>query len=332
MSNAFNENDIRPDELVKQQAQYCKHDIDFLKSKKGDFIDVKCPACEQVNSAVEMTKHSFNYIKCKECGMLYISPRPTVEILNEYYPNSPNYKFFNDYIFPASKEIRRNKIFKPRVEKVLDFCNKFGINKNKIIEIGTGFGLFCEEMAKANAFNDVVGVEASDSLAKTCQEKGFRIYNGLLENLDINETFDVAVAFEVIEHIFNPKYFLKKISSLLNKNGLLMLTFPNWEGFDIQVLREFSCSIDPEHLNYFTEKSISILLKTLDFEVLEILTPGELDVDIVSKTIIKENLKVSDFVRKICVEQKETTGKNFQEFLKKNRLSSHMMVIARKIK
>ena len=160
---------------------------------------------------------------------------------------------------------------------------------------------------------------------------GFRLYNGLLENLEINENFDVAVAFEVIEHIFNPKNFVKKISAILNKGGILMLTFPNWEGFDISVLRENSVAVDHEHLNHFTANSITVMLNEIGFKVLEISTPGELDVDIVSKTVQKENLKLDPFLKKLCIDKKDTLGENFQSFLKENKLSSHMMVVAIKV-
>ena len=329
MNTVFNENDIRPDELVKRQEKYCQHDIEFLKSKKNSFVDVVCPACGEVNDDVCFRKHDIEYIECKKCGMLYISPRPTVEILDEYYSNSPNYKFFNDYIFPASKEVRREKIFIPRVKKILDYCNKYKVKKDKLIEIGAGFGIFCEEMIKTGEFNEISGIEATEDLAQTCRNNGIKIYEGLIENIDIKEKFNVAVAFEVIEHIFSPKNFIKKIVGLLEENGLLMLNFPNWEGFDISLLREYSSSVDPEHLNYFTKNSIKILLEENGFEVLEIITPGELDVDLVSKIVQKNNLSIPNFLRKICIEEKDTTGKNFQNFLKENCLSSHMMTVAR---
>ena len=184
-------------------------------------------------------------------------------------------------------------------------------------------------MIKTKEFQEICGIEATENLAQTCRNNGIKIYEGLIENIDIKEKFNVAVAFEVIEHIFSPKNFIEKIANILEENGLLMLTFPNWEGFDISLLREYSGSVDPEHLNYFTKKSIRILLEKSGFEVLEIITPGELDVDIVLKTVQKNNLSIPKILHKICVEERDTTGKKFQNFLKENCLSSHMMTIAR---
>ena len=315
---------------MELQRKYIEEDINFLQSKSSGFVNVDCPACGTKNEDIQMIKNGFKYCECKKCGMLYMNPRPTTDILSEFYPNSPNYKYFNDCIFPASIDVRRNKIFIPRVEKVLELCKKFNVETDKILEIGTGFGLFCEEMAKKKIFKDIVGVEASNSLAETCGEKGFRIYNGILEELQINETFDVIVSFEVLEHIFDPKEFLKRSNELLNKNGILMLTFPNYNGFEIGALGKVSSSIDHEHLNYFNEKSISTLLEDTGFSVLSIETPGQLDVDLVRKEILENGFNADSFVQDICVNKHETLSQKFQNFLIENKLSSNMMVIALK--
>lgn len=323
------EDDIRPDNLKPDHQKFIEQDIQFLLAKKNDFINIDCPACDAHNNTIEITKNGFNYIECEKCTMLYMSPRPPEELLKEFYSKSVNYKFFNDFIFPASKENRRDKIFIPRVHKVLHACNKYNVRTGKILEIGTGYGLFCEEMAKEKAFDNIAGIEASDTLYETCRDKGFRIYNGILEDLEINDVFDVIVSFEVIEHICNPFKFLSIINKLQNKKGILMLTFPNYNGFDVGILRELSSGIDHEHQNYFNEKSISIILERTGFSVLSIETPGYLDVELVRKAIL-DGFKANSFIRDLCLDKYNTAGNELQGFLIRNRLSSHMMVIAQK--
>lgn len=259
-----------------------------------------------------------------------MNPRPTPDILSDFYLKSENYKYFNDYIFPASLETRRNKIFIPRVERVIELCKYSNIETDKLLEIGAGFGIFCEEMVKKNVFNEIVGIEASDSLAETCTKKGFRIYNGLLEQLEINETFDCIVAFEVLEHIFNPQKFLEISSKLLKANGILMLTFPNYNGFDIGILGTISDSIDHEHQNYFNEKSVSILLEKTGFVLSSVSTPGELDLDLVRKKILEKSFVPNSFINDICINRDDKLREKFQIFLQENNMSSNMMIIAHK--
>lgn len=325
----MNEDAIRPRMLLEQQKRFMQEDIDFLLRNRSQFNAVACPSCEGMNEAIELEKNDFSYLKCSQCGMLYMSPRPSVEILSKFYPHSPNYKFFNEYIFPASREVRREKLFIPRVRKVIEACEKHKIVPDKILEIGAGFGLFCEEMVKTKYFKHVVGVEASDSLYATCKEKGFRIYNGILENLKIHEKFSFIVAYEVLEHVYAPYNFLKVIHDLLLPGGMLMLTFPNYNGFDIGILREKSDSIDHEHLNYFNEQSIGILLGRVDFELLEIQTPGQLDVDIVKGAFEKGAIKNS-FIELLSSPKFDAVREKLQAFLAENKLSSHMMILAKK--
>ena len=321
---------IRPRDLAKKGEKYAQESIEFLLKHKNRFDSVACPSCETVNEVIELEKNGFSYLECSSCGMLYMSPRPGTRILSEFYSQSSDYKFFNDYIFPASCEVRREKIFIPRVKKVIEICKKHKIPPGKILEIGAGFGIFCEEMAKTRFFKDVAGTEASESLHKTCLSKGFRIYNGLLEDLKIDEQFNFIAAFEVLEHIYNPFDFLKIIHKLLFPDGMLMLTFPNYNGFDIGMLREDSGSIDHEHQNYFNEKSINILLKRAGFSLIGVETPGMLDVDLVKNAFEKRLIKNS-FIKALCQEDREDARGSLQGFLRENKLSSHMLIAAKKV-
>ncbi len=324
------ENDIRPIQYNELQDKAVKEDIEFLLKRKKDFVDVVCPACDGINHEVEMKKNGFNYIECSNCTMLYVSPRPTEKILSEFYPQSKLYEVFNKYIFPASASIRQEKIFKPRVEKVIDICEKYNLNADSILEVGSGYGFFLEELIKHKLFNRVVGTEASDALFENSKNKDYDIYNGILEYLTFNETFDFVASFEVIEHVFNPEEFLKKINSILNNKGVLLLSFPNYDGFDVGILREYSSAIDHEHLNYFNEKSIRLILEKSGYDVLEIYTPGLLDSDIVKTSIEKGKIKNSFLRRLLCSDDSKLIGK-FQQFLIDNNLSSHMLVSAQKV-
>lgn len=89
----------------------------------------------------------------------------------------------------------------------------------------------------------------------------------------------------------------------------------------LNLLGEYSCSVCLEHLNYFTEKSIRLLLSSLRLKTLEVTIHGELDVDLVKNTIQNHNIDVPDFIKDFCVENPLTKGAPFQKFLKENILT-----------
>lgn len=326
----FKENDIRPLEFAKNKKENSRQDIEFLLSFKDEFHFVYCPSCNTKNNAVTLKKNGFDYMECENCTMMYLNPRPSMDLLKTYYANSKNHQFFKKYIYPASEEVRRKKIFKPRVDMIIKACKKLNAKRENILEIGPGYGLFLEEITKKRFFNQVVGVEASDTLYEKSKKQGFKVYNGIFEQIDIKENFDVIVSFEVIEHIFNPKELLEKCLLKLNTNGLVMMTFPNLNGFDVSILKELSDTIGHTHLNYFNEKSISLLLENLGFKNIKVSTPGVLDVDLVRNKISQGLFKPNNFINDLCINSSEDVRNKFQKFLIQNNMSSNMMIIAQK--
>ena len=59
------EEDIRPDNLVEEQAKLIDDDIENLLKYKAQFVDIPCPACESNNYYKLFKKKGFNFVKCK---------------------------------------------------------------------------------------------------------------------------------------------------------------------------------------------------------------------------------------------------------------------------
>jgi 2-polyprenyl-3-methyl-5-hydroxy-6-metoxy-1,4-benzoquinol methylase len=251
-----------------------------------------------------------------------------------YYATSENYAYWNNYIFPASENARREKIFRPRAERVVETCQRHNVRTSVLMEVGAGFGTFCEEVQRLKVFQRVIAIEPTPDLSETCRRKGLEVIQKPIEQvrLDDVEAVDVIATFEVIEHLFSPRQFLQGCASVLAPGGLIIITCPNVKGFDIGVLQALSGAVDVEHLNYFHPGSLSRLLAECGFETLEALTPGKLDAELVRKRILAGELDVSSqpFLRQVLVDEWESVGHKFQDFLANNLLSSHMWLVARK--
>ena len=121
----FSEKEIRPEKLVKIGKIFVEKDRKLLLKKKKTFIFVPCQACFSRRKKFYFNKKGFRYSLCKKCFTYYMNPRPTAEILNHFYKNSYNYKFWNKFIFPLSEKVRKKKIFSPRVNQCINFCKKY---------------------------------------------------------------------------------------------------------------------------------------------------------------------------------------------------------------
>lgn len=309
--------DIRPDELVKKQAKILAGDIASIIKCKNKFVKVSCPACNSRLNTSAFTKYGFKFVECKNCLTIYANPRPTPEMLKKYYQTSQNYSFWGEYIFPASEGIRKRKIFRPRAKRIAKICE--GGKRKTIMDIGAAFGTFCQEISKLNKFRNIIAIEPTPKLAQICRNKGFTVIEKTFEDIKNKNKVDVITAFEVIEHIFKPREFILKARSILTNEGIIVVTCPNAQSFEVAYLKERSDSVDNEHLNLFNPLSITQLFETCGFDVLEVSTPGKLDVE-----LVQSKSKLKGFAKLL------TEKPAFQKFLSDNMLSSHMWLVARK--
>ncbi len=336
MSNpTIRETEIRPDHLIEEQQRRFEADVARILARKAEFVQVPCPACGGEKSHLAFQKHELDYVLCDKCETMFINPRPTPPILEMYYTSSENYAFWNTHIFPLSEQVRREKIFKPRAQRVAAICEKYGVSRKTLLEVGSGFGTFCEELRALGTFENLLAVEPTPGLAETCRSRGINVIEKPIESVELEAgAADVVACFEVIEHLFDPTEFVRQCARILAPGGLFIATCPNVKGFDIATLQGLSGAVDPEHLNYFHPESLSHLVRTCGFTVLEVQTPGRLDAELVRKKALSGEFDLSrqPFLEQVLVKDWDRVGDAFQDFLSENRLSSHMWIVAQKDK
>jgi 2-polyprenyl-3-methyl-5-hydroxy-6-metoxy-1,4-benzoquinol methylase len=212
-------------------------------------------------------------------------------------------------------------------------CRRFGTGTESIAEVGAGFGIFCDEIKKTGVFGKVIAIEPNPDLARNCRDRGIETLEQPFDQVAIGDgSLDVLASFEVIEHLFDPRAFLRKCNALLAPGGLLVISCPNSGGFDAIVLGEKWGSFDLGHLNLFNLDSLSELLQASGFKVIERTTPGKLDAELVRKEVLERAFDLGDqpFLRHILIDKWEDVGAEFQRFLSDNLLSSHMVFAAQK--
>lgn len=332
-SPGFLETEIRPDDLMAGQQQRTLNDAKLLLKHEAQFVQIACPACNVKEQAKSFVKFGLRHVYCGKCHTTYVSPRPRPEHLAEYYEKSEDWAYWSKYVFPASERARRDKVFIPRVRALIEMCRKFGTRTGTLAEVGAGFGIFCDEIKKTGAFGRVIAIEPNPDLARNCRNRGIETLEQPFDEVAIDEgSLDVLASFEVIEHLFDPRAFLRKCHALLAPEGLLVISTPNSSGFDAIVLGEKWGSFDLGHLNLFNLDSLSELLQASGFRVIERTTPGKLDAELVRKEVLEGtfNLANQPFLREILVDRWQQAGAGFQRFLSDNLLSSHMVFAAQK--
>ena len=107
-----------------------------------------CPACRADAPAAVGEKEGFAYQRCTSCDTVYTNPRPSAPLLAEFYAQSRNYAYWNEHVFPATEERRRERIFKPRAERTREILHGAGLAPETFVEIGAAFGTYCQEIRR----------------------------------------------------------------------------------------------------------------------------------------------------------------------------------------
>lgn len=322
------EEDIRPRKIFDEYLKLCKEDIEHL-FYGCKTIELDCPVCE-TKPEFWFEKDRFSYVRCSSCLTFFVSPRPKEKYFHDFYRSGKSVQFFASHFYSQTENARREKIWKPKIQMIRDILQKYQSEKAMVIDIGGGFGTFAELYEQITHLSTLV-VEPSADLARICHQKKITVIQKFLEDLsmqDIPSGLKCFVSFEILEHIFDPVNFLKKLYSLMKNNDFFIFTTLNGLGVDIAELGRLSQAVTPpQHINFFNTKSIEILLKKIGFKVITVKTPGKLDLD-----ILKNNLShcKEGFLKSFLTSSLKEEIENFQQIIQNCGLSSHMMITCQK--
>jgi SAM-dependent methyltransferase len=292
---------------------------------------ISCPVCAQDQSQLAFTKAGFNYVTCEACMTLYASPRPTFEALIQLYRESESTAYWVNEFFKPVLEVRRERIFRPRAEMITRLFPD--VATGTFGDVGAGFGILLEELSPLWPDGRLVAIEPSKEMANLCRAAGLEVAEEMLESLDAGTyEFDLLTAFELFEHLQDPRPFFESVRRLLKPGGHFLFTTLSGTGFDIQLLWEKSRSVSPpHHLNFANPFTIDRLLKRTGFELVDASTPGVLDWDIVDGCMSDGTWpgeRLWDTVNRFV----DTAGKeNLQSWISSSKLSSHMQIVARAV-
>jgi SAM-dependent methyltransferase len=325
------EEEIRPEALLTHYIALSAQDAEQY-FKKGERLNISCVACEKNNYSHCFIKNNFTYVECDNCRTLYLNPRPPLAMFEKFYRESKSSQYWADVFYPAVADIRREKIIRPRVRRLQELFNGKKIEIKNLIDVGAGYGIFLDEWRSLRPGIEILAVEPSTSLANECRKKGFSVAENIVENLDeYSNSADLVTCFEVLEHVYSPLRFIKALAQLTVPGGYVFISSLCIDGFDLQVLGEKSSQISPpHHINFLSKVGFVELFKLAGLVDLEIITPGELDVDIVRNAARLDPSIIAGqpFLNKLLSD--DVVAAAFQNFLVNHGLSSHVWVIGRK--
>lgn len=151
---------------------------------------------------------------------------------------------------------------------------RIGINK-RVLDIGCRDGALTATYCQGN---DVLGIDI-DAYALRSAGQTLEIqtkHADLNEPWDIAEaSFDVVVAGEVLEHLYNPRAVIRRIRAVLKPGGRLVGSVPHAFCLQNRVRLLFGTKkhtplMDPTHINQFFHRELQSMLEC-EFSRVEVL-------------------------------------------------------------
>jgi 2-polyprenyl-3-methyl-5-hydroxy-6-metoxy-1,4-benzoquinol methylase len=196
--------------------------------------------------------------ECAQCGFVQVIKTNEIEM----------YKYDESY-FTSSKYKDNNALWKEytrRKEMLIKYCDV----GSRILERGCATGEFVRFISDMyQADGEDVSVDAI-SIAKKKYVKLRDNFWCITEQRKYEKGYDAVCLWDVIEHIPNPYESLSELKAVMKKGGYVFISTPNIGAVFARVLKsKWPFMTPPEHLCFFSQKSIGKLAELLDMDIVE---------------------------------------------------------------
>jgi len=286
--------------------------ISNLEDSQLEVVET-CPICGSDSSTFLWVNYDrlyhlpgkFPTVMCDGCSLVRISPRPNVDAISLYYPESYGAytsEFSIRTVAASNKLGFRNavrasvlyglgyktnelsfwqKALSPIFTKFFykqatygygDRFPKF-VKDGNALEVGCGNGSYLSYL-KHHGWN-VQGLDLSEHAAKQARDLfDIDVRVGQLENVTFDpDSFDYIHLSHVVEHFYDPMAALRMVFRLLKPGGTVYIEVPNAEGAGANISGSYWYGWDaPRHLFTFNIKNLRLAIENASLSVIQMNT------------------------------------------------------------
>ncbi len=222
------------------------------------------------------TSDVFRVVKCQDCGLVYLNPRPDISELSTIYP-SEYYAYHlaeknvekentNSLLFKA-----RRHVYLSRLEKALSQCGQ--TESLKVLDIGCADGRALNWYSQVRSAKvETFGVDFDEKAVDLARKAGHTVYCGRFEEAELpQQYFDLVVATHVIEHVADPRAFAQRAFDVLKPGGIFLIETPNIEAADARWFknRHWGGYHFPRHWIFYSQSTLMRLVEECGFSIVQ---------------------------------------------------------------
>jgi SAM-dependent methyltransferase len=224
-----------------------------------ELTSVSCRVCGSPQDSSFTFFNGFRIARCKDCGFVFVNPRPREQYLARLYSSLEQNKYAGESYEPFQYEF-------PVLDKIFRYIRRY-VSSGQLFEVGCGRGDFLK-MAAERGFS-AQGCDLFGDPRPTIP--GVTFHDGSLESVKLpSNSFNLVVIRNTLEHLFDPKRELDEIRRILQPGAYMYLKVPNFHfehGIGCKlVFGKENVFEAPYHLNHFTPTSLKRLLEKSGFK------------------------------------------------------------------
>ena len=247
--------------------------------------EAQCNLCGHIGARMFLPRRHrlgekyFDWVRCGGCGIIRIAPLPTPDEINRMYSAEEYIEGASITGHTGGRALVSDLIYADARRQLEGMAQH--APEGRLLDVGCAHGEFLR--AAADLGYEAEGIEPSPTMAAVTGDRGLRVYESTLENVELPAgRYNIVNLGDVVEHLVEPVAMMQKVHELLAPGGIVHIRVPTalnslyfkapvhlvrltralgisgiWEG-----------SSPPHHLWEFTPRLLRLLLEKAGFEVL----------------------------------------------------------------
>lgn len=219
-----------------------------------------CPLCRTDQREVRYAEFGVHKIvRCHNCEVHYLYPRLTESAMHRTYAEDAYFDGGTSGYADTSYALQERAL-RSTFKRLLRNMHKRNLTGGWLLEVGCGYGYLLEEAKEFFSFR--VGTEFSGQGVQLASARADTVYEGGIDLLPATLQFDCVLATHVIEHVYEPLKFVRRLADHTKPGGKILLAAPDMGGLLRKVMgRRWPSFKIPEHILYFDATTLSSLMR-----------------------------------------------------------------------
>lgn len=231
-------------------------------------MKIACPLCEsldtELNELIDVNGIIYLWKKVVDVAYLFEGCRHIKLLkcknctLSFYYPRiAGDDKFY--------EKIQNISGYYPEEKPEYDYAASYIKSYDKVLEIGSGSGQFSR---KLNKTCDYLGLEYNEGAVRKAKINKINVIRESIEkhSVDHKAHYDIAVAFQVLEHVSHIRSFIEATLLTIKEGGRMIIVVPNNDGY-VGKLTNARDNMPPHHINMFGENTLKYIATTYNLKI-----------------------------------------------------------------